>query len=172
MIRNIFILTILLITSCKKSSNTHEVSQVINRCCDSLWTKSTTKEFIAFLEKTTKSDHSVWKDYNLNDGNFVLNAGRLNDSTHCLGLWKKGKLISYRCSKDVPKMLTPIYSYYLNYENIKKVDSVFFETHKNAPDFSSWMKSNNIESAVYMPSEFPKFPFKISAKMKTQLAIH
>lgn len=140
--------------------------------CDSLWLKPAAKDFTTLLEKTTSSNHPVWKDYNLGDGAFVLSAGHLNDSTYCLGLWKKGKAISYICSKDIPKMLTPLYSYYLNYKNTKKTDSTLFGTHQKAPEFSSWMESNQVETAVYMPTDFPEFPFEIPAKMKVQLAIH
>lgn len=164
-----------MIVSCKnKEDFKGSLKKTVNTdCgCDSLWSKPAAKDFVTLLEKTTSSNHPVWKDYNLGDGAFVLNAGQTNDSTYCLGLWKKGKAISYKCSKDIPKMLTPLYSYYLNYKNTKEIDSTLFGTYKKAPEFSSWMKINNIETAVYMPTDFPKFPFKIPAKMKTQLAIH
>ncbi|MEP7269505.1 MAG: hypothetical protein ABI844_17950 [Saprospiraceae bacterium] len=140
--------------------------------CDSLWSMPVTNDFVRILEKTTLSNRSVWKGYKLGDGNFVLNAGKLNDSTHCLGLWKKGKVISYTCSKDVPTMLTPLYSYYLNYKKSNETDSTLFGTFNKSPGFSLWMKHNHVESAVYMPTDFPKFPFKITAKTKTQIAIH
>ena len=164
-----------MIASCKNNSNTKNGLRTTFRTdcgCDSLWSNPVAKDFVTILEKTTLSNQQVWKDYALGDGVFVLNAGQVNDTTQCLGLWKKGKAISYICSKDIPKMLTPLYSYYLNYKNIKEIDSTLFGTYKEAPEFSSWMKSNNVEIAVYMPTEFPKFPFKISAKMKTQLAVH
>ena len=175
-VKYIFILVItIMIASCKNKEGSKEsLQKAINTdCgCDSLWAKPVTKDFVTLLEKTTSSNHPVWKDYNLGDGAFVLNAGQTNDSTYCLGLWKKGKAISYKCSKDVPKMLTPLYSYYLDYKTTKEIDSTLFGTYKKAPKFSSWMKSNNVEIAVYMPTDFPKFPFKIPAKTKTQLAIH
>jgi hypothetical protein len=90
----------------------------------------------------------------------------------CLGMWQKGKAVSFQCSKDVPKMLTPLYSYYLNYQNTIEIDSILFGTYKQAPEFSSWMEKHYVEAAVYMPTEFPNFPFKIPPKTKTQLATH
>ncbi|WP_394749961.1 hypothetical protein [Spongiimicrobium salis] len=161
--------------ACKNNHNQNRIEKrtAITDCgCDSIWSRPVTKEFVTFLEKTTTSDHPVWKDYSLGDGTFVLNAGRVNDTSHCLGLWKSGKAISFTCSPDIPRMLTPIYSYYLNYKDPIRRDSTFFETSKNAPKFLAWMKSNAVELAVYMPTDFPKFPFRIGAKTKTQLAIH
>ncbi len=171
----VIFLVIIFASSCKKHENTVYGLQKTFKTdcgCDSLWAKPIVNDFVSILEKTTVSNHTVWKDYKLGDGYYVLNAGQINDTIHCLGLWKAGKPISYKCSKDVPKMLTPLYSYYLNYKNIKEIDSTLFGTYKSAPDFSSWMKSNRVETAVYMPTDFPKFPFKIPVLMKTQLAIH
>lgn len=170
-----FLMVALSFVACKndKQNKVVEIKTEITDCgCDSLWTKQVTKDFVSVLEETTKSNYLIWKDYHINDGAYVLNAGKIADSTYCLGLWRKGEAISYKCSKDVPKMLTPLYSYYLNYSNRNTEQSKLFDTYKGAPDFSFWMNDNSIESAVYMPTDFPKFPFKIPAKMKTQLAVH
>lgn len=140
--------------------------------CDSLWSQPTAKDFTELLEKTTSSDYPIWTGYNIGDAAFILNAGQIDENTHCLGLWKKGEVISYKCSKDIPKMLTPLYSYYLNYADTLKSDSQLFATYRNAPEFSAWMESNQVEAAVYMPTDFPDFPFEIPTKMKVQLAIH
>ena len=140
--------------------------------CDSLWSKDATVEFVTLLEKTTASDHPVWLDYRLNDGAFVLNAGQVNDTTHCLGLWEKGTAVSFICTEDIPKMLTPLYSYYLNYNNSIAIDSQYTDLSDREAEFAAWMKANAIEAAVYMPTEFPDFPMELSAKLKTQLAIH
>lgn len=140
--------------------------------CDSLWSKKATKDFISVLENTTKTDYLIWKEYNLKDGVYILNSGKITDSTYCLGMWKGGKNISYKCAQDIPIMLTPLYSYYLNYNADYNQEEKLFGTYKNAPDFTDWMKNYNVETAIYMPSDFSKFPFKLSAKTKTQLAIH
>ena len=175
-IKYFFILVIItMIASCKIKKDAKSVLQqtFTTGCgCDTLWSNPVTQEFVAILEKTTSSNHPVWKNYNLGYGAFVLNAGQVNDTTHCLGLWKKGKALSFICAGDIPKMLTPLYSYYLNYKNLKEIDPKYTATYEKALEFSTWMKINDIETAVYMPTNFPKFPFKIPAKTKTQLAIH
>ncbi|MEL6535973.1 MAG: hypothetical protein AAFQ98_11200 [Bacteroidota bacterium] len=140
--------------------------------CDSLWADSTTQEFVDLLETTTRSNHPIWKGYPLGDAAFVLYAGLTQDSTHCLGLWKQGEAMAYLCSADIPSMLTPLYSYYLNYPDTLVGDAKLFGTYQNAPIFSAWMEENEVDAAVFMPTDFPKFPFKIPAKVKTQLAIH
>ncbi|MBW1297400.1 hypothetical protein [Aquimarina litoralis] len=156
----------------KKTSKSTSIREINNCDCDSLWAKKVTKDFVSALQQTTKSDYSIWKDYKIKDGYYVLNAGKSKDSIHCLGLFNNGEAISYKCSKDVPKMLTPLYSYYLNYINRNEEQSPLFETYKEAPEFSTWMRKNSVQSAVYMPTSFPKFPFKIPAKTKAQLAVH
>ena len=170
----VFVL-LLLMVSCKYIRNTGDLLAGASETdcgCDSLWSKPSAKQFVTVLEKTTISNHPVWKGYSLGEAAIVLNAGSLNDTTNCLGLWKNGKPVSYKCSKDIPTMLTPLYSYYINYKNTTNADSTFFVTGRNAPVFSSWMSENKIESAVYMPVDFPEFPFEISAMVKVQLAIH
>ncbi len=162
--------------SCNKNIQPEEKQikePIISNCgCDSLWIKNEAKAFVNILEKTTRVNHLIWPGYQIGDGTYVLNAGQTADSTYCLGLWQGGRALSYKCSKDIPKMLTPLYSYYLNYGNEKKKEDIFFNTHKGAPDFTAWMQQNSIKTAVYMPVSFPDFPFEIPPKTKTQLAIH
>ncbi|WP_299364102.1 hypothetical protein [Winogradskyella sp.] len=140
--------------------------------CDSLWLKPETKAFVEALENTTSNSYNIWRGYNVQDGIYILNAGINADSLYCLGLWKTGKKVDTLCSRDVPKLLTPLYSYYLNYETPIRQDSIFFKTANESPHFDNWMRAHHIESAIYMPTLFPKFPFKIPAKTKAQLAIH
>jgi hypothetical protein len=51
-------------------------------------------------------------------------------------------------------------------------DDPFLTTAKNANDFKVWMKKMKVSSAVYMPLDFSKLPFKVSSLVKVQLAIH
>ncbi len=141
--------------------------------CDDLWATASAQEFVKDLEKAGSSNHPVWLDFELGDGAIVLDAGLNEQGQHCLGLWKKGKVLSYQCLADKPKMLTQLYSYYLNYKEpiTSPVPEAFFTT-KASPDFVNWMNDLDIETAVYMPVDFPKFPFKISSLVKTQIAVH
>ena len=171
----LFCLAILLSASCSERDKTleYQSNTSITDCgCDSLWAASAAKEFVSVLAEATGTDHLVWPGYRLGDASYVLNAGQPDDSTYCLGLWRQGEPLSYLCARDVPNMLTPLYSYYLNYEQPSEIDSKYVETYQNAPDFTAWMNQHQIETAVYMPTDFPKFPFKIPAKTKVQLAIH
>lgn len=175
LIKYFLLVIIISIISCNKDKKVKPVIEktALTDCgCDSLWSKKVTKDFVSILETTTKSDYAIWEGYDIRDGVYILNAGKPNDSANCLGIWRQGKNVSYKCSKDVPNMLTPIYSYYLDYKEPYNDEEKLFKTSKNAPDFSNWMKNYGIEAAVYMPTDFPKFPFKIPTKSKAQLAIH
>ena len=133
---SLLIMAFIWIVSCTTTRPIPSATSISDCNCDSLWSKPAAKEFVTLLEKTTLTNHPMWKGFNLGDAAFVLNAGSVNDSTHCLCLWKKGKPVSYTCSGDIPDMLTPLYSYYLNYKNARKIDSTYFDTYKNAPEFS------------------------------------
>ncbi|MBO3697754.1 hypothetical protein [Roseivirga sp. E12] len=141
--------------------------------CEELWNAEPAQEFVRDLEKAGTSNQSVWLDFQMGDGAIVLDAGKNEEGKHCLGLWKKGKALSYRCLVDKPKMLTQLYSYYLNYqEPITSPVPEAFLTTKNSPEFNQWMTDMKIETAVYIPTDFPQFPFKIPSMTKVQLAIH
>lgn len=171
----ILALIFLIFISCNnQKTNSLVIQDSSNQACgcDSLWTNTKTKEFVDVIKASTKSDYTIWHDYNIQDGYYVLNAGSLNDSAHCMGIFNKGLAVSYKCIRDKPKMLTALYSYYLNYENGNNENSVLLATCNEAPAFKHWMQENNVEAAVYMPTQFPKFPYKISGLKKAQLAIH
>ncbi len=162
-------------TSIKKRDGfitTKTIIEKTNCDCDSLWSKPKTKAFVEALEASTSKEFQIWPEYGIKDGKYILNAGKNSDSLYCLGLWKSGKNIEKICSEDVPSMLTPLYSYYLNYDDVNRMDSIFFQTASMSPDFTNWMVKHDIESAIYMPTEFPDFPFEIPAKTKAQLAVH
>lgn len=141
--------------------------------CDSLWKKEDVADFIHLLEKATSQPTPVWPGYHLNDGTYIISAGQTRDGNHCLGLWQKGKVISYARFKNTIKMLTILYSYYLDYPEIGTIpDEPFFTTAAKVPEFKEWMRDMHISSAVYMPVDFSKLPFKVPALTKLQLAIH
>jgi hypothetical protein len=140
--------------------------------CDSLWKKPDARDFVRLLEKAT-TGMQVWPGYDLGNATFILDAGKTGKGDHCLGLWKKGKAVSFAQLKDSIRMLTPIYSYYLKY---KEMDSIpadpLFQTARNAPGFVNWMTELNVSTAVYMPVSFPKLPFSLPPVVKVQLGIH
>ncbi len=94
------------------------------------------------------------------------------DSLHCIGIWKDGKNIAYGCVVDHPRMLTPLITYYLDYESADPNLGGLTHTRRESPAFNQFMKEHQVVSAVYMPVEFPDLPFEIPALKKVQLAIH
>jgi len=141
--------------------------------CDSLWNKKEVTDFVHLLEKATGNKKQVWPGYALHDATLVISSGQLNNGNYCLGLWKKGKNMSYARLSTTLKMLTPLYSYYLRYavpDSLKA--NPYFTTAEAAPGFTRWMQEQKISSAVYMPVDFSKLPFKVPAMVKLQLAIH
>ncbi|HMU45919.1 MAG TPA: hypothetical protein PKC72_06090 [Chitinophagaceae bacterium] len=141
--------------------------------CDSMWKKPDVAEFVDLLQKATSEKTYVWPGYNLSDATMIISAGQIAKGDHCLGLWKNGKALSYAQFSNTLQMLTPLYSYYLNYAGMDSIpDEPFFTTSKNAPALENWIKQMNVSSAVYMPVDFSKLPFKVPALVKVQLAIH
>lgn len=141
--------------------------------CDSLWSKPVATEFTQLLGKVTAMENKVWPGYKVSSASFVIDAGKINDGSHCLGLWKRGKAVSYAKILNPPRMLTPIYSYYLNYAKMDSIPSIeYFSTADNAPAFRKWMQQMKVRSAVYMPVDFSRLPFKLPTLVKIQLAIH
>lgn len=141
--------------------------------CDSMWKKPDVTEFVQLLEKVTSQKGPVWPGYNMNVPSFVINAGKIINGDHCLGLWKKGKAISFAQLQTTVSMLTPLYSYYLNFKRTDTISGkAYFSTAEHAPDFQNWMQQMNVISAVYMPLDFSKLPFVLPALVKVQLAIH
>ena len=142
--------------------------------CDSLWKKADALEFLKLLRRATSSNASVWPQYSLRDATFILNAGQVGGQVFCLGLIKGGKVVSYGQFENTLTMLTPLYSYYLNYKGMDSLpDDLFFHTAKNAGNgFKKWMDQMGISSAVYMPVVFSTLPFKISPLVKVQIGIH
>ncbi len=141
--------------------------------CDSLWKKENAAEVVRSLEGATATPELIWPGYNLHNTVFILSAGKTGNGDHCLGLWKAGRAVSYAQVRHTIGMLTPMYSYYLNYQGVDGLaDDPYFTTAKNAPAFKQWMDKLNVESAVYLPVEFSKLPFKIPAIVKVQILIH
>ena len=141
--------------------------------CDTLWEKPDTKEFIELLEKSTSGHHPVWPGYSMEDGSYIIDAGQLKSGEHCFGLWQKGKLRAYACFDQTLRMLTPLYSYFLQYPGMDTIPSEpFFHTADKAPAFKIWMENEGVSSAVYMPMDFSKLPFTIPTYVKVQLATH
>ena len=141
--------------------------------CDSLWKKENAVEVVRSLEGSTATPVEVWPGYNLHNTVFILSAGKTGNGDHCLGLWKAGRAVSYAQVRNTISMLTPMYSYYLNYHGMSNMaDKPYFTTAKNAPAFKQWMDTLNVESAVYLPVDFSKLPFKIPAIVKVQILIH
>lgn len=168
-------LSIVLNLSCQRQSDEkqNEPLALPSGGCATTWADSTAMDFVNQLELATKTGHSVWNGYKLGDGAVVLHAGKSADSTECLGLWKSGKVISYTETSEGPKLSTPLYGYYLNFENPKEgYENPLTEISQQPADIRQWLEGYNVRSAVLMPVNFPKFPFKIPALVKTQIAIH
>lgn len=141
--------------------------------CKVTWDDSTTIAFVQQLELATKDAHNVWKGYRLGDGAVVLHSGKSADSTECLGLWQNGSVTDYFTSEQAPKLTTPLYGYYLNFDDIKEGYENPLTTKSRQPEvISQWLTSLEVKSAVLMPTDFPQFPFEIPALKKMQLAIH
>ena len=141
--------------------------------CDSLWKKKDVSDFIELLERSTSQPKFVWPGYHLNDGAYIISAGQTAAGNHCLGLWQKGKVKSYARFHNTLRMLTPLYSYYLEYPEMSIIpDELYFTTAAKVPEFKEWMRDMHVSSAVYMPVDFSKLPFKVPALVKLQLAIH
>ncbi|MGZ5221115.1 MAG: hypothetical protein ACXWC7_13595, partial [Chitinophagaceae bacterium] len=156
-----------------KNSDTDSIGKKPDCACDSLWKKENTLEVVRLLEESTAGMAPVWREYNLGDASFILDAGQTSKGHHCLGLWKKGKAVSYARLRNTISMLTPIYSYYLNYKGIDSIPKDrYFTTAKNAPAFKQWMDEMNVESAVYLLVDFSKLPFTVPSIVKVQIAIH
>lgn len=141
--------------------------------CAATWADSTALDFVNQLELATGEAHPVWSNYRLGDGAVVLHAGKSTDSTECLGLWKGGKVIDYLNTSETPRLATPLYGYYLNFEDQKEgFESPLTKVTQQPNSINQWLEEKDIESAVLMPVDFPNFPFKIPALKKMQIAIH
>lgn len=163
------------VLSAQNESKKHTDSFSEKPCCecDSLWKKPDISEFVQILENAASKKTVVWPGYHLSDATIVVSAGQTSKGVHCLGLWKNGKAISFAQLKNTLQMLTPLYSYYLRYKDMESIpDEQYFTTPKNAAAFENWMKEMNVTSAVYLPVDFSKLPFKVPALVKVQLAIH
>lgn len=168
-------LSIVLSLSCQNQSKKQPVETLPlpSGGCAAVWADSIAMDFVNQLELATKTRHRVWNGYQLGDGAVVLQAGKSADSTECLGLWQAGKVVSYREASEGPKLSTPLYGYYLNFPDaIAGHENPLTKLSQQPADISEWLKEFNVKSAVLMPVDFPKFPFKIPALMKMQIAIH
>ncbi len=170
-IKALFLLLFIVSFSCENKSK--ETVLLPSGSCEAAWNDSTSMEFVAMLEESTSQTHPVWKDFDLGDGPIVLHAIESPDSTQCLGLWKKGKLLSYLETKDKPLLSTPLYGYQLNFRDMEeeKID-VLVRASQQPESITNWLNENYVESAVLIPTDFPKFPFKLSTHIKVQLALH
>lgn len=141
--------------------------------CANYWNSEATVKFVELLDSVaTKANPTFWGDYYLGKGILVLEAGKTSKGKHCLGAWKNGENIGYKTIIDRPEMLTQLFTYYLNYKTSDTSLLAYTNLNKKSPEFNKWMTGLNVHSAVYMPTEFPDFPFKISAIKKIQLAVH
>jgi len=137
------------------------------------WNRAVAKNFADTLIKATNDPMQVWDTYKLGDGAVILNAGKNSDSLNCLGLFRNGQVLGYLETEESPKLATPLYGYYLNFEEIvNQEDNPLLGISVQPKQISQWLESYQIESAVLMPVEFPKFPFKIPTLKKVQIAIH
>ena len=142
--------------------------------CEKLWTNNIAKSFSdSLLLFLSKKDAKIWEGYSLEKPVIVLNGGQLLNGRNCIRVFKNGKILTAQAMESVPAMLTPLYSYYLDYSHQGNIeDSTFFKTVRTGSDFHILMRSLQVDAAVYMPVEFPKFPFTIPTLTKIQLALH
>jgi len=177
-VQSIFCITVLhLCLFVKAQSDTQRNNNVYSNrptCdCDTLWKKQDVSEFTYLLEKVTSNTRPVWPGYSLSDATYIIDAGKTAKEEHCLGLWKGGKVLSYAKPRNTLQMLTSLYSYYLDYKGMDTIPDIgYFKTAQNAPEVRKWMKEMGVTSAVYMPLDFSKLPFKLPALVKVQLAVH
>lgn len=163
----------LLVQSQIKPINIQGFGDKSSCACDSLWKKPDVLEFTQLLERVTSIAKPVWTNYRLTDATFVIDAGRAPNGEYCLGLWRNGKAVSYAQLNETLQLLTPLYSYYLKYKELDTLpNEAYFKTDQNAPGFRKWMQSMNVSSAVYMPMDFSRLPFKMPVLTKVQLAMH
>lgn len=141
--------------------------------CAEVWQQEVAADFAKLLTEVTQTQHDVWPAYRLGDGAVVLHAGNTDDDQACLGLWKHGKILAYAAMEETPKLATPLYGYYLNFGTPEDTTMLPLSTLSKQPEaISQWLDEHSIDSAVLMPVDFPKFPFKIPTLMKVQTAIH
>ncbi len=166
------ILFSLVVYSCQSTSS--ESIPLPSGSCQAAWNDSTALEFVALLEKSTSPEHLVWKGFNLGDGPIVLHAIDTLKEEACLGLWKNGKVISYSEVSEKPKLSTALYGYQLNFANLtdEGLNNPLVKISQQPESITTWLNTNNAESAVIIPTDFPDFPFKLPASVKVQLAIH
>lgn len=141
--------------------------------CAEVWQQEVAADFAKLLTEATQTQHDVWPAYRLGDGAVVLHAGNTDDDQACLGLWKHGKILAYTAVDEAPKLATLLYGYYLNFGSPADTTMQPLSAASRQPEaISQWLDDHSIDSAVLMPVDFPKFPFKIPTLMKVQTAIH
>ena len=137
--------------------------------CKSLWAQDVASEFVNELVRATSSRLQVWGGYDLGDGVYVLNAGESEEGNACLGIWRSGKAMAYSALSDKPTLNTALYGIYYTSNDTAEA-SPWAATQPAS--VSNWLKQIGIERAVILPVEVEDFPIKMSALVKTQLAIH
>jgi hypothetical protein len=162
-----------LVWACRTGTPPNE--QVVARPpaeCDSAWAGQAARDFVSLLDTVTAVDRSVWDDFGLRDGWYVLNAGKADSGGVCLGLWHGGQAISYTRVAEEPKLLTPLYGYY--FRSGDPGDSVppLMTAATQPASVREWLEGLDVDRAIVMPVEVPDFPIELTPLFKVQLAIH
>lgn len=138
--------------------------------CTAAWAGEAAATFADAIEAATGADRSVWGEYDLGDGAYVLHAGQSEQGQACVGLWRDGAAIAFAALAEAPTVLTPLYGYYLRAS--ATADSGIAARAVQPEPVRTWLEEQGVERAVLMPVEFPNFPIEMSTLFKTQLAIH
>lgn len=140
--------------------------------CEPLWAADAAREFVQVLINTTEADQTVWYDYDLGDGAYVLHAGRSEAGSECLGVWRDGRAVGFASADEEPTLLTPLYGYYFSSDWHGSPDAAILQRAKQPEAIRAWLEESGVGSAVVMPVAPRDFPLDLSAFDKVQIAIH
>jgi len=140
--------------------------------CESLWAADAAREFVQVLINATEADRTVWRDYDLADGAYVLHAGRSEAGGECLGIWRDGRAAGFASTDEEPTLLTPLYGYYFGSDWHGSPDAKMLRRALQPETVRAWLEETGVGSAVVMPVVPRNFPIELSAFDKVQIAVH
>jgi hypothetical protein len=141
--------------------------------CAAAWSAQVAADLVDLIERAGAADRVVWKDYDVGDAAYVLNAGAsAAEAGFCLGIWQDGHAVSFTLADEEPALLTPLYGYYFGTGWYGGVQADMIERAEQPPAVRLWLESTGVQSAIILPVSAPDFPMELPALVKAQLAIH
>jgi hypothetical protein len=140
--------------------------------CVAAWSQAETAALVGELVQATGADRTVWTDYDVGDGSYVLYTSSPDSSAVCLGLWQDGHAVSFTRTDEEPRLLTPLYGYYFRSDWLGGAEAPMIERAAQPAAVRTWLESTGVQSAIIQPVTVRNFPVPLPPLVKVQLGMH